>query len=130
MAVETILHSGSFNDYDGNEIKVTFYRRVDLNVRPSQIEFPVSGGEAYVTVWSNTGSACISDPAVSWLDYRQVGSEPIEGTNWYKYTYLITCDPASGGGSGRKTYTWNVYIEDGVGTGVVSTSFKVIQYLS
>ena len=130
MAREFLLHSGEFIAQNDYKYKIEFYKVYDLHAVPDVIEFTSAGGEALVTVWSNEGSAYISDPQVSWLNYRLAGSVQIPGTRWYKYTYVITCDPASGGGSGRKTYEWKVYIEDGEGTGIANTSFTVRQYLS
>lgn len=130
MAREILLHSGEFIAQNDYKYKVEFFKVFDIHAVPDEIVFPVSGGEALVTIWSNKGSAYLSDAGVTWLNYRQAGAVQIPNTRWYKYTYVITCDPASGGGSGRKTYTWNVYIEDGEGTGEASTSFKVIQNLS
>lgn len=124
MAAETILHSGSFYDYEGNEIKVTFYKKIDLNVSPTSLTFPAGGGSMSVSIWSRTGSAVLSD-APSWLNYVQTRVDPIPGTNWYKYTYSIECDPNSQ--TSERTYIWNVYIEDGEGAGEVSTSFTVTQ---
>lgn len=124
MAAETILHSGSFYDYEGNEIKVTFYKKIDLNVSPTSLTFPAGGGSMSVSIWSRTGSAVLSDPP-SWLNYVQTRVDPIPGTNWYKYTYSIVCDPNTTGSP--RSYTWDVYIEDGEGAGIAHTSFIVNQ---
>ena len=129
MAREILLHSGEFVGQNDHKFKIEFYKVFDIHAVPDEITFPSSGGTAYVTIWSNKGSAYLQD-GPSWLNYQQAGTEQIPGTRWYKYTYAIICDPASGGGSGRKTFTWNVYIEDGEGAGEASTSFKVIQNLS
>lgn len=130
MAREFLLHSGEFVTQNDYKYRVEFYKVYDLHAVPELIEFPVTGGVGYVTIWSNNGSAYLQDSAPDWLTYRQYGAEQIPGTRWYKYTYEITCAPASGGGSGRKTFTWKVYIEDGEGTGIASTSFTVRQNLS
>lgn len=96
----------------------------DLHAEPSVLNFTADGGTDYVTIWSETGSAVLSDP-VEWLNYTQAGYEPIPGTNWYKYTYAIVCYTNTTGSS--RSYTWDVYIEDGEGAGIAHTSFTVNQ---
>lgn len=97
----------------------------DLHAEPSVLNFTSAGGTDYVTIWSDTGSAALNDPSVSWLTHNQAGYEPIPDTNWYKYTYAITCEPNNTGSP--RSYTWGVYIEDGEGTGIAHTSFTVNQ---
>lgn len=125
MAVETILHSGSFNDYDGNLIKVTFYRRIDLNASPTSMTFYSDGGTVNLSIWSRVGDAELFDPPASWLDWRQVSSEKLVGCDYYKYTYEITCDPNNSGED--RTSVFHVGIE---GMGGVILNVPVIQYNS
>ena len=96
MASETILHSGKFATYDGDEITVTFFRRIDLNASPTSLSFSDAGGSRYLTIWSTMGDAHLADPTVEWLNYQLVSTEPVVGTPYYKYTYRIICDSNSG----------------------------------
>ena len=125
MAFETILHSGSFNDYNGEEIKVTFYRRVDLNATPSSLTFYVDGGTRTLSIWSRVGDAILFDPTVDWLGYRKISSEKLVGCDYYKYTYEITCDANTSGND--RTSELNIGIE---GMGGVKITVPVIQYNS
>lgn len=125
MAFETILHSGSFNDYNGEEIKVTFYRRVDLNATPSSLTFYVDGGTRTLSIWSRVGDAILFDPTVDWLSYRKISSEKLVGCDYYKYTYEITCDANTSGND--RTSELNIGIE---GMGGVKITVPVIQYNS
>ena len=125
MAVETILHSGSFNDYNGDEIKVTFFRRVDLNASPTSLTFYVDGGTGTLSIWSRVGDAELFDPTVGWLNWRQIGSEKLVGSDYYKYTYEITCDPNNSGD--KRTGEFHIGIE---GMGGVILNVPVIQYNS
>ena len=125
MACETILHSGSFNDYNGEEIKVTFYRRVDLNASPTSLTFYVDGGTRTLSIWSRVGDAILFDPTVDWLNYRKISSEKLVGCDYYKYTYEITCDANTSGDD--RTSELNIGIE---GMGGVRITVPVIQYNS
>ena len=125
MAFETILHSGSFNDYNGEEIKVTFYRRVDLNATPSSLTFYVDGGTRTLSIWSRVGDAILFDPTVDWLNYSKISSEKLVGCDYYKYTYEITCDANTSGND--RTSELNIGIE---GMGGVKITVPVIQYNS
>ena len=121
MAFETILHSGSFNDYNGEEIKVTFYRRVDLNASPTSLTYYKSGGAQILSIWSRAGDAELFDPPADWIWHRQVKAE--EYGDYHKYTYEITCDP-NNTGKERKV-DLSVGIE---GMGGVRITIPVIQY--
>ena len=125
MAFETILHSGSFNDYNGEEIKVTFYRRVDLNASPTSLTFYVDGGTRTLSIWSRVGDAILFDTTVDWLNYRKISSEKLVGCDYYKYTYEITCDANTSGND--RTSELNIGIE---GMGGVKITVPVIQYNS
>ena len=125
MAFETILHSGSFNDYNGEEIKVTFYRRVDLNASPTSLTFYVDGGTRTLSIWSRVGDATLFDPTVDWLSYRKISSEKLIGCEYYKYTYEITCDANTSGND--RTSELSIGIE---GMGGVKITVPVIQYNS
>lgn len=125
MAFETILHSGSFNDYNGEEIKVTFYRRVDLNASPTSLTFYVNSETRTLSIWSRVGDAILFDPTVDWLSYRKISSEKLVGCDYYKYTYEITCDANTSGND--RTSELNIGIE---GMGGVKITVPVIQYNS
>ena len=125
MAFETILHSGSFNDYNGEEIKVTFYRRVDLNANPTSLTFYVNSETRTLSIWSRVGDATLFDPTVDWLSYRKISSEKLVGCDYYKYTYEITCDANTSGND--RTSELNIGIE---GMGGVKITVPVIQYNS
>ena len=125
MAFETILHSGSFNDYNGEEIKVTFYRRVDLNASPTSLTFYVNSETRTLSIWSRVGDAILFDPTVDWLSYRKISSEKLVGCDYYKYTYEITCDANTSGDD--RTSELNIGIE---GMGGVKITVPVIQYNS
>ena len=123
MAFETILHSGSFNDYNGNEIVVTFYRRVDLNASPTSMTFASDGGTVTMSIWSRVGDAELFDPTAEWLNYRQLRAEKLVGCDYYKYIYEITCEPNNSGED--RTGEFHVGIE---GMGGVIINVPVIQY--
>ena len=125
MAFETILHSGSFNDYNGEEIKVTFYRRVDLNANPTSLTFYVNSETRTLSIWSRVGDAILFDPTVDWLSYRKISSEKLVGCDYYKYTYEITCAANTSGND--RTSELNIGIE---GMGGVKITVPVIQYNS
>lgn len=89
--MKKILHSGEFLDYDGNTIRVTFYKEKHLWVSRSSITAPYTGGEYEVEVWSDVGDAVIYDSQYDWI------SDPIfqgsyknnEGHTVYKYKIQI-----------------------------------------
>ena len=112
MAVETLLHSGSFLDRDGNTIKVSFYKRVDINCYPQGYSgIPRTGGSMTLTIWSHVGDAKLWDPQVDWVTFRQLRAEQLPGSDYYKYTYLITVS-VNNSGSARET-TLGVGLETG-----------------
>lgn len=106
MAVESLLHSGSFLDKDGNKITVSFYSRVDLNVYPDvnssgYTNIPKTRTNIVLVIWSRDGSARMWDPPCDWITYRQVASEQLPGSDYYKYTYQLTIE-ANNTGSARQ----------------------------
>ena len=123
--VETILHSGQFNDYDGNIITVTISKRTDLNAVPSSLVFTAAQGSKLVTVWSMTGEAAIDEPTVGWITLRQVSAVPLPGSNYWKYTYSVSVQANST--SSTRTTTLTVSILDGEGAGEVSLNIPVTQ---
>ena len=89
--MKDILHSGSFLDYDGNTITVTFYTQTHLWVSNTSIWCPYTGGDYEVEVWSDSGSAEIAPSQYSWITL----SEPKTYTNKYGYVvsrYTITIE--------------------------------------
>lgn len=126
MAVRELLHSGEFATNDDGKVVVEFYKVYNLNVYPRVLEFGTGGGTLQVTIWSTKGSARLTDPVGAlWLNYSLDHSELLPGSVYYRYTYNIICD-ANATGQDR-SYNWTVNIEDGEGTGVATTTFKVKQ---
>ena len=121
MATETVLHSGCFNDYDGNIIEVTFYSKTDLNASPSSLHFKANGETLQLTIWSRDGDAYLGDNFPEWLTYSQVSSEPLVGSPFYRYTYNITADENPGT---KRDYTITVCIE---GIGFINIEVPVTQ---
>lgn len=116
MASEILLHSGEFLDHDDNMVKVTFYKRTDLNADPSSFHFGVYGDRVRLKIWSRVGSARLSDMGFGdWLDYQSVGSWPIPGSDYYYYVYDIVCSANQTGEDRNETL--RVYIEAGQGVG-------------
>ena len=110
MADRTLLHQGSFNDRDGNIIKVSFYHRVDINAYPESLHIGPDGGTLNLVIWSRDGDAALGDPSVDWWNYHQVKAEKILGTHWYRYYYEITVDANTGD---ERTTEIRVYNDDG-----------------
>ena len=89
--MKKILHSGEFLDYDGNTIRVSFYKEYHLWVSRTSITAPYTGGEYDIEIWSDVGDAWISDSEYGWI------SDPIfkgsyrnaDGHTVYKYTIQI-----------------------------------------
>lgn len=92
MAVESLLHSGSFLDKDGNKITVSFYNRIDLNVIPESgySGLPRTGTMVDISIWSRDGDAKMWDPPCDWITYIQTNAESLPGSEYYKYTYRLT----------------------------------------
>ena len=96
--MKKILHSGQFTDYDGNTIKVSFYKEYHLWVSTTSITAPYTGGEYDIEIWSDVGDAWISDSGYDWI------SDPIfkgsyrnaDGHTVYKYTIQIAGRPFVG----------------------------------
>lgn len=115
MAVETLLHSGSFTNYGGDDIIVTFHKRYDINAYPTSINMPSLGGTTLLAVWSRKGEAEIGDNFPDWMSWSHYKAEDIPGTEYHKYTYRITCS-ANNTGSER-SFNISVGIEYGEGIG-------------
>lgn len=108
--MKKILHSGEFLDYDGNTIKVTFYKEKHLWVSRSSITAPYTGGEYEVEVWSDAGDALIYDSPVDWIDdpIFQGSYKNGDGHTVYKYKMKIAGRPFVGV---TQTATFNVGVE-------------------
>lgn len=97
MAYTSLLHSGEFVDYDGNIITIEFFKRTDINASPASLSYSDAGGFRTLTIWSRDGDAYIADPQVDWWNYQQTKAEPLPGSDYYKYTYRISCNSNSSG---------------------------------
>ena len=88
--MKKILHSGQFLDYDGNTIKVTFYKEKHLWISRNLIVSPLSGGEGEVEVWSDAGDAIIYERDYDWVELISNGSYiNSDGHNVYKYIFKV-----------------------------------------
>lgn len=125
MAEYTLLHSGEFTDHDDNIIRVSFYRVYRVRAYPTTLKFDAAGGILRVSVWSTKGNAYLYDNNPSWLSASQISAEQLPGSQYYKYTYEISCSANSGT---FRNFTWTVGVEDGPEAGYGTTSFEVTQY--
>ena len=109
--MKKILHSGQFLDYDGNTIKVTFYKEKHLWISKRSIVSPASGGEFEVEVWSDAGEAKIYERNYDWVELETNGSYiNKEGYSVYKYIFRVASNNGVLIGSSR-TGTFNVGVE-------------------
>ena len=92
--MKKILHSGEFLDYDGNTIRVSFYKEYHLWVSTSVISAPYTGGEYDLEVWSDAGYVDIRDFDADWFSVRSLGDyKNDEGLTVSKYRIIITGRP-------------------------------------
>lgn len=106
--MKKILHSGQFLDYDGNTIKVTFYKEKHLWISKRSIVSPASGGEFNVEVWSDAGDAIIYERDYDWVELVSNGAyRNKEGYSVYKYIFRV----ASNNGGSSRTATFGVGVE-------------------
>lgn len=92
--MKKILHSGEFLDYDGNTIRVSFYKEYHLWVSTSVISAPYTGGEYDLEVWSDAGYVKIRDFVADWFSVRSLGDyKNDEGLTVSKYRIIITGRP-------------------------------------
>ena len=109
--MKKILHSGQFLDYDGNTIKVTFYKEKHLWISRRSITSPGSGGDFEVEVWSDAGDAKIYECDYDWVELISSGSYiNKEGYSVYKYIFRVASNNGVLIGSAR-TGTFNVAVE-------------------
>lgn len=109
--MKKILHSGQFLDYDGNIIKVTFYKEKHLWISKRSIESPASGGDFEVEVWSDAGHAEIYERDYDWVELISNGAYiNNEGHSVYKYIFRVASNNGVLIGSSR-TATFNVAVE-------------------
>ena len=125
MAILTLLHSGEFLDYKDKKVRVEFYKVTGVRVYPDALLFSSSGGSFQVAIWSTKESVYLTDPQVSWLNYRLVSTQKLPGSSYYKYIYEITC--ASKSTSGSRHYEWTVAVDDGPGTGIETNKILIDQ---
>lgn len=108
---DSLLHSGKFIDVDDNEITVSFYKRPNIYAEPSSLHFDEERGTLTLAIWSYNNSVYLTDYGLEeWLSFTQVSSERLPGSQYYKYTYEVTC--SSNPGYDRET-TLRVGIDDG-----------------
>lgn len=106
--MKKILHSGQFLDYDGNIIKVSFYKEKHLWVSRTSITTPYTGGEYEVEVWSDAGEAIIYERDYDWVELESNGSyRNKDGHSVYKYIFRV----ASNNGGPSRTATFSVGVE-------------------
>ena len=91
MGAQTLLHSGSFVDYNGNEIIVEFYKRVDLNSEPSYIEVDGDSHTSTMVVWSRSGEAHIDDYPL-WMTAGEIWTTEVPGTSYHKHWYAVSIE--------------------------------------
>ena len=88
--MKKILHSGEFLDYDGNTIRVSFYKEYHLWVSTSVISAPYTGGEYDLEVWSDAGYVKIRDFDADWFSVSRLGNyKNSEGHTVNKYLIKI-----------------------------------------
>ena len=105
-----------FVTQEDDVVTVTFYRKTGINAVPKHLEFGAAGGTQTIEIWSRTGEVILRiNPTYDWLDYQQVSSTPIVGTEYHKYTYNIICSANSTGN--ERTGVLDVGIEYGQGVG-------------
>lgn len=103
--MKKILHSGQFLDYDGNTIKVTFYKEKHLWISKNLIVSPQSGGEFEVEVWSDAGDAIIYENDYDWVELISNGAYKNSEGQWvYKYIFKVAAGSA-------RTGTFSVSVE-------------------
>lgn len=106
--MKKILHSGQFLDYDGNTIKVTFYKEKHLWISKRSIVSPASGGEFEVEVWSDAGDAIIYERDYDWVELVSNGAyRNNEGHSVYKYIFKV----AKNNSEPSRTATFGVGVE-------------------
>lgn len=116
--MKKILHSGQFLDYDGNTIKVTFYKEKHLWVSRTSITTPYTGGEYEVEVWSDAGDAVIYDSAYDWISHPTfIESFTRNGCTVYKYKITVAGRPLMG-------YTQTGDLNVGVETTTDTTGYE------
>lgn len=92
--MKKILHSGQFLDYDGNTIKVTFYKEKHLWVSRTSIASGIDGGEYMIEVWSDLGDAEIYDSEYDWIEPISAGNyKNKDGHTVYRYNIQIASRP-------------------------------------
>ena len=101
MVAETKIHSGSFVDYNGNEIEVEFYRRVNLNAEPASFSVDGHSHTLLMTVWSRDGEAYV-DSYPTWVICGEIWTTDIPGSPYHKHIYTIYID-AEPTGNERET---------------------------
>jgi hypothetical protein len=109
--MKKILHSGQFLDYDGNIIKVSFYKEKHLWISRRSITSPGSGGDFEVEVWSDAGEAIIYERDYDWVELISSGSyRNKDGQTVYKYIFRVASNNGVLIGSAR-TGTFSVGVE-------------------
>ena len=107
--MKKILHSGQFIDYDGNTIKVSFYKEYHLWVSRTSITAPYTGGEYDIEIWSDVGDADIRDFDSDWVSLRSLGSYiNADGHTVYKYKIIVAGSGTLIGSGRTMTLTANI----------------------
>ena len=85
---DTLLHSGKFLDVDGNEITVSFYKRMYIEVSPELIDVGSSFNSRQLHIFTR-GEGTLSASTVSWMTYSAYDKQVANGYNFYAYDIII-----------------------------------------
>ena len=88
--IDTLLHSGEFSDNNGDVIRVSFYKRLWIEVLPVD---SISTGPSFyrrqLQVFVRGGEGSLSASTVDWVLYTAQPMYTSPGTNIFAYDFVV-----------------------------------------
>lgn len=98
--IDTLLHSGEFSDNNGDVIRVSFYKRLWLEMNNYSFDFSSGFNQRQLHIFLRSYEGSLSSPTVDWIICEPIEPEYVNGTNFYPYNIVCL---ANGTGSERST---------------------------
>ncbi len=98
--IDTLLHSGEFSDSNGDVIRVSFYKRLWLEMNNYSFSFNSGFNQTQLHIFLRANEGSLSSSTVDWLICEPLDPEYVNGTNFYPYHIVCLANET---GSERST---------------------------
>ena len=111
--IDTLLHSGEFSDNNGDVIRVSFYKRMYLEIMPESFSFSASFNRTSLQIFLRGAEGTLSPSTEEWFICEPYDPIVVNGSSYYSFN--IVCLPNDTGS--ERSITLRFTINTGPDTG-------------